>query len=90
MQSTLEGDLRLHQVDVMTLPSANDLVLNTALDFGRIAIGYGLSYHPANLDKIKLPSEIPNRPPPQATPWRHPQELRPGDPGFSWTLNGTD
>jgi len=90
LQSTLEGDLRLHQVDVMSLPSAHDLVLTDSLDFGRIAIGYGLSYHPANLDRIRLPSAIPNRPPPQAAHWRHPQELHPGDPGFSWTLNGTD
>lgn len=90
LTDTLTRDLRIHQVDVMSLPTAKDLLLPAGVDFGRVAIGYGLSFHPANLDKITLPSELPNRRPPQRRQWVHPQNLRPGETGFSWTMNGND
>ncbi len=90
LTETLADDLKIHRVDVMHLPMANDLDVPAGVDFGRIAIGYGLSFHPANLDKIKLPSELPNRRPPRRRKWVHPQDLQPGDLGFSWTMNGTD
>jgi len=89
LADTLVRDLDVNRVDVMRLPKAVDLQLPNSVDFGRVAIGYGLSFHPVNLDKIKLPSELPNRRPPRRRQWKAPQDRRPGDPGF-WTLNGTD
>jgi hypothetical protein len=89
LQQTLTRDLRIGHVDVMRLPMAQDIQMPKKVDFGRVAIGYGLSFHPANLNKIWLPSELSALEPPRRH-WIHPQYLSPGDPGFSWTINGTD
>ena len=88
LQDSLAKDLHLANVDVMKLPTAEDLRAPATVEFGRFAVGYGLSFHPANLAEVRLPSELPPLPRPPRPPW-HPQFGGPGTPGY-WTLDGTD
>jgi hypothetical protein len=89
LQETLTSDLGIKHADVMQLEKARDIEMPAGVDFGRLAIGYGLSFHPTNLNSIKLPVDLPNVPTPHNVRV-HPQDLRPGDPGYSTTCDGTD
>lgn len=50
-------NIGIHMINRLPVPN-NDLILPKGLNFGRIAIAYGLSYYHINLRDIRLPSSI--------------------------------
>jgi hypothetical protein len=50
-------NIGIHMINRLPVPN-NDLTLPKGLNFGRIAIAYGLSYYHVNLRSIRLPSSI--------------------------------
>jgi hypothetical protein len=51
--------LRIGVNDANRLPRPSDhFVLPSDVDFGRLAVAYGLSFHKANLESVRLPSEL--------------------------------
>lgn len=50
-------NIGIHMINRLPVPN-NDLILPKGLNFGRLAIAYGLSYYHVNLRSIRLPSSI--------------------------------
>ena len=50
-------NIGIHMINRLPVPN-NDLILPKGLNFGRLAIAYGLSYYHVNLRNIRLPSTI--------------------------------
>jgi hypothetical protein len=48
----------IHDPQVHDLPAATDLNRPNAVNFGRYAVAYGLSFFRPNLDRVRLPQEF--------------------------------
>ena len=46
------------EVEVRKLPTPDGFDLPDGVDFGRLAVAYGLSFHRANLEDIRLPAQL--------------------------------
>ncbi len=59
--STFSEGLRYREIaepDVSHIPVPQDFPIPEGIEFGRLAIAYGLSFFSGNLEKVKLPHEI--------------------------------